>query len=66
MQTQRKNQGDLTPEDDAFASLRREEVRADISRRLKKICAHLSEKEFEALVDSMAEKKIKGDRRTTL
>ena len=66
MQTQQQKQGDSTPEDDAFASLRRAEVRADISRRLKKICGHLSEKEFDSLVDLMADNKIKGDRRTTL
>lgn len=66
MQMQQQNQGGSTAHDDEFASVRKEEIRADISRRLRKICAHLSDKEFDALVDVMADNKIKGDRRTTL
>ena len=52
--------------DDAYQSSRKDAIRADISRRLKKICSHLSDDEFDHLVDVMAENKIKGDRRTTL
>lgn len=53
-------------EEDAYESSRKDAIRADIHRRLKKICSNLSAADFDALVDGMAEKKIKGDRRTSL
>ena len=53
-------------EEDAYESSRKEAIRADLSRRLKKICSNLSPDDFDALVDGMAEKKISGDRRTSL
>jgi len=53
-------------EEDAFESFRKDEIRGDISRRLKKICSNLSVEDFDALIDGMAEKKIRGDRRTSL
>ena len=52
--------------DDVYHSSRKDAIRADISRRLKKICSNLSDEEFHRLVDVMAENKIRGDRRTTL
>ena len=53
-------------EEDAYESPRKDAIRADISRRLKKICSNFSPDDFDALVDRMAEKKIRGDRRTSL
>jgi hypothetical protein len=53
-------------EEDAYESSRKDAIRGDISRRLKKICSNLSSEDFDTLVDGMAEKKIRGDRRTTL
>ncbi len=52
--------------DDAYHSSRKETIRADLARRLKKICSHLSERDFEDLVDVMTENKLRGDRRTTI
>jgi hypothetical protein len=53
-------------DEDAYESSRKEAIRADLSRRLRKICSNLSEADFDHLVDLMAENKIRGDRRTTL
>ena len=61
-----RTQREPVSSDDAYQSSRKDAIRADISRRLKKICSHLSDDEFDHLVDVMAENKIKGDRRTTL
>jgi hypothetical protein len=61
--SQRKSASD---EEDAYESSQKDAVRADLSRRLKKICSNLSDEDFDALVDRMAEKKIMGDRRTSL
>jgi len=52
--------------EDDYQSSRKDAIRADISRRLKKICSHLPDDEFNDLVDVMAENKMKGDLRTTL
>ena len=53
-------------DEDPYESSRKDAIRADISRRLRKICSNLSEADFDHLVDLMAENKIRGDRRTTL
>ena len=53
-------------EEDAYQSSRKETIRADIARRLKRICSNLSDEDFDDLVDVIADNKIKGDRRTTL
>ena len=53
-------------EKDAYESSRKDAIRADISRRLQKICSNLSRDDFDNLVDVMAENKIKGDQRTSL
>ena len=60
------NQRKSASDDDAYETSRKDAIRADLSRRLKKICSNLSEGDFANLVDSMAENKLKGDRRTTL
>jgi hypothetical protein len=53
-------------EEAAYESSRKDAIRADIRRRLKKICANLSDEDFNHLVDVMAENKLRGDRRTTI
>jgi len=53
-------------EEDAYESSRKEAIRVDLSRRLRKICSNLSDEDFAALVDAMADKKISSDRRTSL
>ena len=53
-------------EEDAYESSRKDAIRADLSRRLQKICSNLSADDFANLVDVMAENKIRGDRRTTI
>jgi len=57
---------EASDEEDAYQSSRKEAIRADISRRLRKICSSLSEADFDHLLDVMTENKIRGDRRTTL
>jgi hypothetical protein len=52
--------------DNEVLSNRKEVVRKDIARRLRKICAHLSDEDFERLVEMMAEQKLKGERNGSL
>jgi hypothetical protein len=47
-------------------SARRQAIRTDIARRLRKICAHFSDEEFERLVERMAEQKLRGERNGSL
>lgn len=42
---------------------RRDRVRDDISRRLKRACAHLTEEQFRELVEQMTDRQIKSERR---
>ena len=44
-------------------SARRVAIRADISRRLRRICPHYSEEQFSDLVDSMTQRQLDGERR---
>ncbi len=53
-------------DEDAYQSSLRDAIRADISRRLKRICSNFSDEDFATLVDGMADTKIRGDRRTSL
>jgi hypothetical protein len=41
---------------------RRAIVRADIERRLKKVCANFSDEDFRELVDLMTDRKLKSER----
>lgn len=41
---------------------RRTIVRADIERRLRKVCANFSDDEFRELVDLMTDRKLKSER----
>jgi hypothetical protein len=48
---------------DELATAHRTEIRKGISRRIKKCCAHLSDEDFLALVESMTERQLTGERR---
>ena len=50
-------------EEDAFNSRRKDVIREDLARRLKNICANFPEDDFRALIDEMAERKLKGERK---
>lgn len=43
---------------------RTETLRADIGRRLRKACSHLSEEDFAALVEKMITVQLGGERRS--
>ena len=49
--------------EDAYHANRREIIRADLVRRLGKICANLSEADFKKLVEVMTEQKLRGERK---
>jgi hypothetical protein len=42
---------------------RRAGIRADISRRIKRACTHLTDDEFTRLVDEMTDRQLRGERR---
>lgn len=44
-------------------AVRREGIRADISRRIKRACTHLTDDEFTRLVDEMTDRQLRGERR---
>jgi len=48
--------------DDSRAD-RREAIRLDITRRLRRICPHYTDDQFAELVDTMTERQLKGERR---
>jgi hypothetical protein len=56
-------QRDFATEEDEYHSTRREAIRADLIRRLRSVCANLSEEEFNKLVDVMTEQKLRSERR---
>lgn len=47
-----------------FHCQRREAIRRDISRRLRRVCEQLSDDEFSQLVDEMTERQLKGEFRS--
>ena len=48
---------------DEVHSRREKEVREDISRRLKPVCSNFADHEFKKLVEVMAERQVKRERR---
>jgi hypothetical protein len=44
-------------------TLREQEVREEIARRIRKVCGCFSEEDFEKLVRTMAERQLKDERR---
>jgi hypothetical protein len=57
---------DVPPDKPSFASdfsiERRSVIRADLEKRLRKVCANLSDEEFRALIDLMTERQLKSER----
>lgn len=42
---------------------RKSAVHADIARRLRRVCHHLPETEFQSLVEEMTDRQLNGERR---
>lgn len=49
--------------EDHNRSLRKETIRADLVRRLRNVCAHLSDEDFSHLIDMMVDRQIRSERR---
>ena len=49
--------------DKALDVTRRATIQADIARRLRGICGHLPETEFQSLVEEMTDRQLRGERR---
>jgi hypothetical protein len=52
--------------DSEFHITRRKAIRDDLALRLRNACSHLSDEEFSALVDQMAECQLRSERRVIL
>jgi len=50
-----------TPDHQPGADARADELRAEISARLRRVCAHLTEEQFSTLVDDITSVTIKYD-----
>lgn len=44
-------------------ALREKEVREEIARRLRRVCGNFSQQDFDRLVQKMAERQLRGERR---
>lgn len=55
---------DHDAQEDSYHADRREAIRADLERRLGKVCANFSEADFRSLVEVMTEQKMRGERGT--
>ena len=53
------------PSTGGIQSHRKTKIRDDIAGRLRRICSDLPETEFQQLVDEMAERQLKSERRTS-
>jgi hypothetical protein len=53
--------GDSAPS--AYQSQRKAKIRGDIAQRLRQVCANLSETDFQTLVDQMADRQLRAERR---
>lgn len=50
------------PSDESSPDVRAEKIRADIAKRLRHICASLTDDEFSALVEQMTKVQLRGER----
>lgn len=55
--------GDLPA--NSLQSNRKAKVRDDIAQRLRRVCSDLPETEFQGLVDEIADRQLRGERRTS-
>jgi hypothetical protein len=58
---ERESRADVTVAQ--LEAARRASVRADIAKRVKRACTHLSDEEFSRLIDEMTDRQLKGERR---
>ena len=49
--------------DEEYHDTRTENMRSSISKRLRGVCVHLSDSEFETFVDKVLECQLRGERR---
>jgi hypothetical protein len=49
---------------DEQQKLRAKSIRDDISKRLRRVCSHLSDEEFDALVDKMTKNQLHSEGRS--
>jgi len=49
----------------AYQVNRRAKILGDIAQRLRRVCSDLPETEFQALVEEMADRQLRGERRLT-
>lgn len=61
LRAEREARADVTVSE--LAAARRAHVRADIAKRVRKACTHLSDEDFSRLVDEMTDRQLKGERR---
>jgi hypothetical protein len=54
---------DLSP--NSAQSTRKARIRDDIAQRLRRVCSDLPETEFQGLVDEIADRQLRGERRTS-
>jgi hypothetical protein len=47
----------------SYNSQRKATIREAIAARLRRVCPNMTETEFQGMVDEMAEKQIRGERR---
>ncbi len=47
----------------SYNSQRKATIREAIAQRLRRVCPHMSETEFQRMVDDMADKQLRGERR---
>jgi hypothetical protein len=52
------------PSAGSYHSQRKAKIRADIAQRLRRVCSALPETDFQELVEEMAERQLRGERRT--
>jgi hypothetical protein len=58
-----EGESNFEPANDSVEVSKRDGVRADIAKRIRRACTHLSEDEFGQLVDAMTDRQLRGERR---
>jgi hypothetical protein len=50
-------------EEEAYRIERRQTIRDDLTRRLRSVCENFSDDDFRALVETMTDRKLRGEQR---
>jgi hypothetical protein len=61
---EKKSRADVTVNE--LEAARRATVHADIAKRVRRACTHLSDEEFSRLVDEMTDRQIRAEHRINL